>query len=164
MNFHQILEQHYRQHHKRLFKQYGEDATQEAYVRALQYQHSLKGLENFDGWFHMIVENARNKIKNEEKLHGMHMPLTDNIQKADEKVSDRFKKKYIRRIQEEIVTCTELDKYILELFYIDGFTIYEIEALVPKGKSSIHRLIVNFRKSIAEKYGKADSNIRHRNR
>lgn len=153
------IEQHYRDNFSTLVKKYSrsmgsvhsaEDVVQEAYYRALKYGSTYNGT-NFDGWFGRILINSLRDFKAAERGRGIE-------QEADEQTLGTISEqgldaKTIKEIKELISTKSVQHREILNLYFIHGYKLRDILAIVDMKRKTVDQCLQRFKKELKEIYG-----------
>lgn len=160
MSRNELIEQHYRENYDALVRRIqfrvggnidvAEEVVQEAYTRALKYFKKFnpkKGL--FDQWFALILNNALNALKNEEKHRGVKFEIDDDeewdvpeeLVVYPQEKEIRFRKGIAAAIWEE----NERDRNILTMFFFDGFKTTDISEFIGVNHSNVRSIIKRFR-------------------
>lgn len=155
----EIIEQHYRNNHRKLLKRMmfragtewdGADVVQEAYCRALKYIKSFDG-SNFDRWFNTILNNTLREYKNTEK--GFSTTTFEEEEMggtACHYMSDRV----IGEINDLIKTKSVVQIEVLDLYFKHGFTAKDISTVTGHSYANSHQIIQRFRNELKDLYGR----------
>lgn len=157
---HSIIEKHYRHNFSSLVKRVryrtngndhdAEDIVQEAYCRALKYQHSFEMGMNFGHWLSRIVANSFKDWKREQ-YNGT---LTDEFDEDEvEPIEERHtQNNLIARIQEEIGYLIPEHQEIVRLNLESGSTPREITQITNIKLNTVKQVLSRFKQKIREQY------------
>ncbi len=152
------IEQHYKDHHKRLFKRMGfrageewsgEDVVQTAYERALKYSRSFNG-EDFDRWFNTILNNTLREYKNIQKGHVAFEYEDENEDNGTP--CNLYPGRVIAQIYEHIATKSPVQSEILLLYFHQEYSPRDISLMTPYKYKMVHQTILRFRNELKELY------------
>lgn len=148
----ETLEAHYRQNRDKLAKYaayrlgnntaMGEDAVQEAYLKALKFLERYDHTRNFPAWFGTILNNAITDIQRLERDKGV---VRDDL--AVDHVGDEYiaKKEIMELIQQE----KKANRNLLHMFFFEGFNARQIADFLEISHASVRQIITRFRDKVA---------------
>lgn len=147
-----VIEQHYRDNHKRLVKVFmgpagnvpnAEDVIQEGYTRACKYWKSFNINKDVDTWLYSIMSNClKDKIK-DERQHGA---------SEDEEECHSHHKAFNNLIIRDVIAIIEQQEgnipTILKLYFFEQYTTKEISEVVTESHNLVRQIIHRFRKQV----------------
>lgn len=153
------IEEHYIKNYALLIKRFkrragtewdAEDVVQEAYYRALKYSHTFVEGMNFQHWFTRIVINVL-------KDHYSDISCMDSVEFDEELLEPDYHNSLPKDAQqvlkEEVEAITNSDhREVVNLYFIYGFKLREINQIVEMKYKNIDLIIQRFRKMLKEKY------------
>jgi RNA polymerase sigma-70 factor, ECF subfamily len=131
-----------------------EDATQEAFIVALQRLEECRNPEKFGGWLLAIVRNrARNLLRRESLRSGEELPMSVPTKApGPDRVTERVELR--DRLQIALATLTEVQREVVLLHDLEGWKHREIAQLleIPAGtvRSHLHYARKRLREVLAE--------------
>lgn len=152
------IEEHYRDNFQRLCKRMsfrageewsGQDVVQEAYARALKYHRSFNG-DNFDRWFHTILNNALREYKNIQKGHTT-IEYEDEMDKEGSPCA-MYPQRIVAQLFDLIHTKTPVQTEVLMLHFHQEYTARDISHMTDYKYAKIHQIIQRFRNELKELY------------
>lgn len=159
MSDYQILEEHYKRHHKKLCQKYafltgspenGEDVVQEGYARALKYISSFNKQGNFQHWFSRILRNAFLHFKLEQKGRS-HEEFDEEL--VEGKLDSGYYRILADEIFEGLEDYPEHIKEVSMLYFKHGFSTGDIHKITGIKKRTIEQLLYRFKIMIREAHG-----------
>jgi RNA polymerase sigma factor (sigma-70 family) len=153
-----VIEQHYRENHRKLLKMMtfragtewdAQDIIQEAYARALKYYKSYDGKQPFAAWFKTILNNALSDHRKsrdglvtnsfeEEEADGI--PCTHYVDRVNFEVDDLIRTKS-PQLQE-----------ILTYWWKHGYTGAEISQFTDNSYDVCYKALFRFKSELKEMY------------
>lgn len=149
----ELIEQHYRENYSRLVKKMvwrvphrslalAEEVVQEAYERSIRYYRTFNPtIKHFDTWFNTILNNTLKGFKKIESNGGVVYEFDENL---DEIVPPRNVSTYYELIS-QLDGASNIEKEILNLFFILGFKSREVALYVNKSHTNVRQIILRFR-------------------
>lgn len=158
-----LIEDHYRDNFNRMVKYISrnsgnrhnaEDILQEAYTRALLYWKSLEARhdKSMNEWFRGILKNCFRDSLREQLEKGI--VVEGHVDKIVDHNHSGYARKWLKEIKEKMRLYNKKDEYILNLYFIYQYKIYEIEMLVRESFIYVKNLVQKFRRELREDYGK----------
>lgn len=154
----QLIENHYRECHEGLVKKlsgpagsrhHAEDVVQEMYTRACQYWPSFSlSSGNLEQWMSAILKNCMAAHKREMMREGEVVDVdVDEVVYHYNSTSGM-----VKEIAAVIDEKESGEKYILKLFFFEGYQPADIEKLVPQTNGAIRQVLHRFKQEMKEKY------------
>ena len=132
-----------------------EDAVQEAYLRALQFQGSFDEDKDFDNWFYIILMNVVNSTMRNEGIAPEMVEADDDSLFADEFIEqptepdiDLTEKQYWDKLEEICSSVSKRDSSILTLYYKFGHSRPEISQMLDIKEPTVNRVLYVNKKRI----------------
>ena len=127
-----------------------EDVVQEAYYRALRYSDSYINTRPFNNWFSVILRNCVAEYKNTENGHPKQQEDDEDKEEAVAPVSEY--KDYYNEILELIETKSLVQIEVLNYFFINHYSVYDIYLITDYKYKKIHQIVQRFRNELKEIY------------
>ena len=153
-----IIEQHYRDNYRRMFKRLvfragtewdAEDIVQEAYSRALKYFKSYDG-KHLDQWMSTIVNNCLREHKNNEKGFA----TTTYEEDEQEGIPCAYvPNRIVDEVYRLIDTKSEMQQEVLRMSIRDGFNARDISRITNYTYAASHKIISRFNIELKGLYG-----------
>lgn len=121
-----------------------EDIIQEAYTRALQYWKAYNPEQEIGQWIHGIIGNSTRDFFRAESVQGMGLDLASD-DRIDGAAMARLELTDLLEMFDEQPWRTAK---ILKLFFLDQFSVKEIEQIVPESGANIRKIVQRFREEI----------------
>ncbi len=137
----------------------GEDATQNAFQRALRSFATLDKPEAFRGWLYQIAKNCCMDILDKRRkspilLQSEFEPLADIPNPEDairDLQDDAASREAVRAANQAIAARDELDQAIYKLMYVEGVdNVAEISRRLERPENTIWSRLKNIRAMVAE--------------
>jgi len=125
-----------------------EDVVQEAFIKAFRKLSSFRGESNFSTWLMRIVVNESIKVLRKNKLKRAFVNQSDNIDIHElnsslEAIKQEEQKKYIELVLSQI---PHREALILQLYYLNDYSVKEIEEIIQIKPEHIKVLLFRARK------------------
>jgi RNA polymerase sigma factor (sigma-70 family) len=157
----ELIEDHYIKNHKRLVtlmsnraggRPNAEDIVQEAFTRAITFHKSFDpNQQEIGAWFNTILNNALRTSKRTEKLMGMSVEYTDDM---DEEVEfSDWEENMIAKIKKDLAKETEIRRQVLQLYLFSQYKPREITQVLDVSNGYVRTLVKEFKKKMKLKYG-----------
>ncbi len=132
-----------------------EDAVQEAYVRALQFEGSFKEDMDFDNWFYIILMNVVSRAIRQDGLVPEMVEADDNLLTADDFIEsmpephhDLIQEQHYDNLRTHCSSLSIRDASILKLYYQFGYSRPDISRLIDVNEATVHRVLYINKKRI----------------
>lgn len=155
----QILEQHYGDNRRKLFRRLAyrlhsepdaEDVLQTVYERAIRYFHTFMGVdEDLDKWINTLMNNALRDFKNEEKGVTYGDFDEDDLEGVE---CNHMSQQVVKEIYDLIDTKGDVQREVLGLYFQQDFTAKDISAITSHSYANAHKIIQRFKIELKEKY------------
>lgn len=152
------IEKHYRENFNQLVKRVqsraktfwnAEDVVQEAYVRALKYQHTYIQGSPFENWFSRILSNSLKDFINAEREYSS----IDDLQEDEEGIEcSSYPSSVKREVIEAIEELSSDHREIVRLNIVYGYDLRDIVRITDMKYKTIDQIIQRFKKGLKERY------------
>ena len=158
---HEEIEKHHRKNFDRLVIVYShrsggrwgaEDVVQEAFSRALKYSNSFDGdKQEFGGWFNGILNNALRDYKKDERLLGMSVEYTEDMDELTPLLE--WESDLLIAINKDIGRKPVQVRQALWLYLFRQYKPREIAQVVDMSNAHIRTAVKEFKQEMRAKYG-----------
>jgi RNA polymerase sigma factor (sigma-70 family) len=136
-----------------------EDAVQEAYVRALQFQDSFNEEMDFDNWFYIVLMNVVSRAIRNEGLAPEMVEADDSLLTADDFIEampephhDLMREQHLAGIDRHCASLSNRDESIIRLYYEFGYSRPDVARMISVNEATVHRVLyINKKRIVGDK-------------
>lgn len=153
-----IIEQHYLDNYRRLFKRLcyragtewdAEDIVQEAYYRALKYFKSYDG-KHLDQWMSTIINNCLREHKNKEKGFSTSEFEEEEFEGLP---CEYYPNRVVGEIYDLIDSKSAIQIEVLTMYFKNGYSGKDISCITEHSYVVIRKIISRFNIELKDLYG-----------
>lgn len=154
----QLIEEHFKEHRKTLLKIstrklgefWAEDALQDAYDRALRYEHKYDRAYSLDAYIKKILENVIRSYQND-------LVPTEEVEEhmweSGELADEMRAKGVLKEVLEDLCALPEPARTDVYLSLIQGEKNRDVSRITGSSEGSIKMSCMRFKSQMREKYG-----------